>query len=472
MIQARNPQERELVSRAAEHGQEHLFTFWDRLGNREKDQLVRDIRKIDFRVVDKAREKLKQKDELQRRVWPPSIIGLPETTGERRRRDQAAEAGAAAIREGRTAVFTAAGGQSSRMGIEYPKGAFPVTPVREKSLFQVHAEKIAFLQENHGVTIPWAIMVSETNQDQTRDFFQDNEFFGLDRDNVWFIVQGMNPALSEGGDILLAEKHRVFLSPNGHGGSFSALRDSGALERLLEQGRDTLFYFQVDNVLVNVLDPVYVGYHLLEGCDMSSKCVMKRDPGEKLGAFVVEGGRTAIVEYSEVDEVLVEGGEDKDRALRAGNVGIHVIDLGFAGRITEGGLQLPLHLAHKAVPHVDLQGNRVEPEAPNGYKIETFIFDALTMTDRTIIMETRREEEFSPLKNRTGEDSLETVDRDQLLLFADWMEQAGIQVPRGEDGLPLHRLEVSPLFAPTRELFRKKAAGLGISRVERKTYIE
>jgi len=301
MIQARNPQERELARAAAEHGQEHLFTFWDRLGNREKDQLVRDIRKVDFRVVEKAREKMKQAEQAQRRVRPPSIIGLPETPGETRRRDRAREAGEAAIREGRAAVFTAAGGQSSRLGIEYPKGAFPVTPVREKSLFQVHAEKIAYLQDAHGVTIPWVIMVSETNEDQTRDFFQDNELFGLDRDNVWFVVQGMNPALSEEGDILLAERHRLFLNPNGHGGSFSALRDSGALESLVEQGRDTLFYFQVDNVLVNLLDPVYVGYHLLEGCDMSSKCVMKRDPGEKLGAFVVEQGRTAIVEYSEVD---------------------------------------------------------------------------------------------------------------------------------------------------------------------------
>ncbi len=470
-MQARNREERELMKKAGEHGQEHLFTFWDQLGDREKDLLAGDIRSVDFRVVEKAKAKMKEQKGGRRRVGPPSVIGLEETSGEGRRR-QAAETGVEVIRNGRTAAFTAAGGQSSRLGIDYPKGVFPVTPVREKSLFQVHAEKILFLQEAHHVTIPWIIMVSVTNEGQTRDFFRSNDFFGLDREHVWFVVQGMNPAVSGEGKVLLAEKHRVFLSPNGHGGAFSALRSSGALDRLREQGRDTLFYFQVDNVLADVLDPVYVGYHVQERCDMSSKCVMKRDPAEKLGAFVVEDGKNAIVEYSEVDSVIVEGDEDRDRALRAGNVAIHVIDLGFAEQITRDGLRLPLHLAHKAVPHVDQRGNRIDPDAPNGYKIETFIFDALTLAGRTIIMETRREEEFSPLKNRTGEDSMETVERDQLLLFAGWMEEAGVQVPRNEDGLPRHRLEVSPRFAPNREAFVEKARQRGIGRVEKPTYIE
>jgi UDP-N-acetylglucosamine/UDP-N-acetylgalactosamine diphosphorylase len=204
---------------------------------------------------------------------------------------------------------------------------------------------------------------------------------------------------------------------------------------------------------------------------MSSKCVNKLHPGEKMGAFVNEGGRTAIVEYTEVDSVIVEGDQDRDHALRAGNVAIHVIDLGFVERVTEGELRLPLHIAHKAIPHVDSSGNKVEPDSPNGYKIETFIFDALHLTDDTIIMETRRSEEFSPLKNRSGADSIETVERDQVALFAGWLEHAGIEVPR-ENSAPRFRIEVSPLFAPTGQEFLDRAGELEVDRIEGDTYVE
>jgi UDP-N-acetylglucosamine/UDP-N-acetylgalactosamine diphosphorylase len=296
-------------------------------------------------------------------------------------------------------------------------------------------------------------MVSETNESQTVDFFRSHDYFGLDRGLIRFIVQGMNPAIDGNGKILMREKHRLFLNPNGHGGTLSTLRESGSIPWLRERGVEEIFYFQVDNVLINILDPLFIGYHTLNGCDMSSKCVMKRDPAEKIGAFVLENGKTTIVEYTETDAVVVEDGCDRDEALRAGNIAVHVIGLDFVDRVTSGQLHLPLHIAHKAIPHIDEGGERVSPSEPNGYKIETFIFDGLKLADRTIIMEVSRSEEFSPLKNREGEDSIETVLRDQLDLFARWLERANVPVPREADGRPACRIEISPLRAPTEEEF-------------------
>jgi UDP-N-acetylglucosamine/UDP-N-acetylgalactosamine diphosphorylase len=286
----------------------------------------------------------------------------------------------------------------------------------------------------------------------------------------------MFPAVDDRGKIFLREKHRLFLSPSGHGGTFAALRDSGALKWLAGLGIEELFYFQVDNVLARVLDPVFIGYHTLGSCGMSSKCVRKKNLEEKLGVFALVDGKPAVVEYSELAFIESRLGKGSASLFTAGNIAIHILNLAFAARqagATKEGLpgerSLPLHLARKAIPHIDEKGRKVEPEQPNGYKFETFIFDALRNAGATLIMEVRREEEFSPLKNRSGDDSPATVLRDQLALYSRWFEAAGIRVPRGPDGLPLHKLEVSPLCALTAEEFASR-----VSRdvtAERDTYV-
>jgi UDP-N-acetylglucosamine/UDP-N-acetylgalactosamine diphosphorylase len=311
-------------------------------------------------------------------------------------------------------------------------------------------------------------MVSETNHAQTMAFFEQHDYFGLDADYVRFIEQGMFPAMDGDGKLLLREKNRVFLNPSGHGGTFSTLAETGALVWLKELGVREIFYFQVDNVLVKILDPVFLGYHGAKGCEMSSKCVVKRDTGEKIGVFVIEGGTPTVVEYSELSSIDLSDGSRVDE-LVAGNIAIHIIQVDFALHITRDGLKLPLHVAHKAVPHVDVQGHKVKPQEPNAYKFETFIFDALKHVTNTVIMEARREDEFSPLKNKTGEDSPETVYRDQVGVFAAWFEEAGIRVPRNQKGEPLYALEISPLFATFKDEFlRKIDRGM---RIEGDTYI-
>jgi UDP-N-acetylglucosamine/UDP-N-acetylgalactosamine diphosphorylase len=470
MKKGRSAEEKRIFNKVEKYNQQHLFQFWDELNRIERDLLINDISKINFELFKKFLN-LRNKTEPERRdITLPSIITVPETDLQKENERKASIAGIESLSLSKISVFTAAGGQSSRLGLDHPKGAFPVTPIKKKSLFQVHAEKILYMQRKFSVRIPWFIMVSETNKVQTEDFFKTHNNFGLDKSHIRFIQQGMFPAFDPSGKIYLKEKHRVYLSPSGHGGTFSALKDSGALSWLKEIGIEEIFYFQVDNVIVKVLDPVFVGYHVLNRCDMSSKCVMKKNFKEKVGVFAEENGKTVVVEYTELEKLkhLREGLGPE--SFKAGNIAIHMINVEFAKSLVRKGLRLPFHMAFKTVPHIDSKGNRVVPDAPNGYKVEMFIFDALRSTRNSIVMETKREEEFSPLKNKSGDASPATVERDQIRLFAGWLEACGIVSPRLPDGMPRYKLEISPLYAPCKEDFMNKVPK--DTTIDKATYFE
>lgn len=456
MAAGRNAYETRLFRIIKQRGQDHLLRFWEELPGPERDILIADLDQLDFDLFARFLETDRDRSYVGGDLDLPPVITVPDTKDLREKEKSAFDAGCKLLRGSKVAVFTAAGGQSSRLGLDSPKGTFRVTPVRRKSLFQTLAEKIRYMQERFAVRIPWIVMVSATNREQTRSFFESHRFFGLEHGLVRFIEQEGFAAFDDSGRIYLREKHRIFTNPSGHGGTFLALRNSGALQWLLDLGVEELFYCQVDNVLVKVLDPVFIGYHALNGCDMSSKCVMKKNPKEKVGVFVYEKGKTAVIEYTELETLTGLKRNITTESFRAGNIAIHMINLRFAEKLASGGLQLPLHRAHKAVEHIGKDGERVTPESPNGYKIETFIFDALREAGNSIVMEVIRGEEFSPLKKKSGGESPESVRRDQVALFSGWLEEAGIEVPRLPDGSPKYRVEVSPLYAAMKDEFLSK----------------
>ena len=468
MVKGRNDNEQRLIEKAYDAGQGHVLRFWNELNDEEKNLFIEDLKQCDFDLLESVFKSLLKKKSRIRTVQIPEIIELPKTKKDFVRQDKAKEIGERFIRSSSLAVFTAAGGQSSRLGLNMPKGAFSVTPIKKKSLFQVHAEKIRFVQEKYNTIIPWVIMTSETNYNQTVDFFKNNNFFGLKPDMVRFIRQGMNPAIDQYGKLILKEKYRLFMSPNGHGGVFSAMRNSGIYDWFNELGIKEIFYFQVDNVLVKICDPVFIGYHVHNKCEMSSKCLYKDNPDEKIGVFIVEDGKVVVIEYTEIDQIKSYMGDDAPM-FTAGSIAIHMLNVGFARDENVTGLKLPFHLAHKVISYIDENGNKKLPETHNGYKFETFIFDALRDVTNTIILEVRREEEFSPLKNKSGKDSPETVLKDQLRFFSRWFEGAGIPVPMNGD-LPRYKLEVSPLFAAFEEDFLEKINS--DMRIESDVYIE
>ena len=214
------------------------------------------------------------------------------------------------------------------------------------------------------------------------------------------------------------------------------------------RGIKYLFYFQVDNVLTKIGDPEFIGYHIDAGAEMSNKVVHKAYPEEKMGVICKMGDRLGVVEYSDMsDEQMQATGEDGQLKYWAGSIAIHIINVSFLEKENDQGFRLPYHVAHKQIPYVDEEGRKVVPAEKNGFKFETFVFDALQHTERILSLEVERAEEFSALKNGSGVDSPATARRDLNLLYARWLEQAGIGVPRDEQDLPAGNIEISPLFA-------------------------
>ncbi len=448
------------------HGQGHVFAHFDSLSPAEQQALLDQAAAIDLAEVASLHETLVTgggvKDEDRTGdLEPADYIPLPghsETANPSLWREAALK-GEAALRTGRVAAFTVAGGQGTRLGFDGPKGTFGVTPVLQKSLFQVFAEKILATSRVYGRPVPWYLMTSVLNHDETVAFFERHHHFGLKPERVHFLTQGFMPAVDAGGRILMADRGEIALSPDGHGGALRALVRSGAIRRMEADGVDTISYFQVDNPLVRCLDPTFIGFHLLHESELSSKMVPKAYPGEKVGVFCQRGGKALVVEYSDLPEALVEEtGPDGQLRYRSGSIAIHLFNRGFIERLGGGGggnACLPFHLAHKKVPFVDGAGVRHEPAEPNGYKFEMFVFDALPFAKNPIIVETERADDFSPVKNAEGVDSPRTCRDDQLRQFARWAQAAGIPLETDETGLPPFAFEVSPLFADTETRFKK-----------------
>lgn len=394
---------------------------------------------------------------------PAPHIALPEHGGDPAQWEAAVEAGAAAIAGGRVAAFCVAGGQGTRLGYDGPKGTYPVTPITQKTLFQVFAEKIARSGERFGAPIHWFILTSEINNAATVEAFEAAAFFGLQKEQVHFIVQGLVPAVDHEGKILLSEKGKIAMTPDGHGGSLRALVRSGAIDTMREKGIDTVSYFQVDNPIVQCIDPAFIGFHLLGHSELSSKMVPKAYPLEKVGHFCVQNGSNCVIEYSDMPNAMQEERTaDGELRFRAGSVAIHVFDREFIARAGGDTAEsaLPFHRADKKIPFVNAEGKTVKPELPNGVKFEMFVFDALPMANNPVIIEAARREDFSPVKNAEGVDSPQTSAEDQCRMFAAWLRAAGLEIETDSSGLPPFQFEISPRFAADCADFRTQWAQL------------
>jgi UDP-N-acetylglucosamine/UDP-N-acetylgalactosamine diphosphorylase len=452
-------------------GQGHVFAFFDQLKPEEQRQLLEQAGEIDLaEIAMLTRKLLAKKAEAGvnlEGLKPAPYIPLPEHGGNAADWAKAKAAGEAALRAGRVAAFTVAGGQGTRLGYNGPKGTFPVTPLKHKTLFQVFAEKIKAAGLRYGRPLHWFIMTSHQNHDATEAFFREHGFFGLDASRVHFFRQGRMPAVNFEGKILLESKSSIALSPDGHGGSLRALDRSGALDLMEREGIDTLSYFQVDNPLVRCIDPSFIGWHLNQRSEMSSKMVPKAYAEEKLGHFCEQDGELVVIEYSDLP-MEMQRETDAKGTLRyiAGSIAIHILDRDFARRMgkathaadeqtaaANAGATLPFHRADKKIPTIDAGGNPVKPEKPNGVKFEMFVFDALPFARNPVVIETRRSDDFSPVKNAEGVDSPKSCREDQLRQFGRWLNENGAGVKTDSTGLPAVAVEVSPLFGYDEDSF-------------------
>jgi UDP-N-acetylglucosamine/UDP-N-acetylgalactosamine diphosphorylase len=437
-----------------EHGQAHLLRGWEQLSDADRKRFLEQLRAADFALLKREHARAGGKVKL-----PPleSIDIVPKAaTGA----DSAAarRAGEEALARGEVAVVLVAGGRGSRLGFEHPKGMYPIAPVSGKSLFQIHAEKILARIRRHGGQIPLLVMTSDATHDETVGYFGEKNWFGLSPDAVSFFSQRTMPVLARDRfQLLLAAPGRLRVSPDGHGGTLPALHRSGLLAAMRRRGVKYLFYFQVDNPLVKVADPVFLGQHIIAQSEASSKVVLKAKPTDKLGNLVLVDGKCTIIEYHEPSAEEVWSKKGGRYLFLDGSPAIHLFDLAFFDRLIAEQFEFPIHLAEKKVPHLDDQHRMVEPKANNALQLETFIFDVLPTAKQTLAVETTHFEEFAPLKNADEDptDNPSSVRKAMSSLAHSWLERAGLPVT----GKDLHPVEISPLVALEPEDLAAKVQG-------------
>jgi len=451
---------RRCAEQLAARGQDHVLRWWDDLSGSKREHLLSEIESIPWSDLDPLVEthiRNKPQDAECANLEPAVVFPCqPDAANAALYRD-AVVLGDELIRAGKVAAFCVAGGQGTRLGFEGPKGAVTITPVREKTLFQLFAETIVAVRKRYGVGIRWYIMTNPGNHKQTAGFLEDHEFFGLPPEDVVLFSQGMLPSFDLDGKILLEDKHRLALAPDGHGGSLKSLVVSGALKDMESRGIEIISYFQVDNPLVKPFDLLFIGLHAKTGSEMSTKVASKVDDLERVGNVCMREGRVVVVEYSDFPSDLAHSkNSDGSRMFNVGNLAIHLLEVGFVDRIIARNFELPYRRAEKTVTWMDENGFQRTPPVPNAVKLEMFVFDALPLAANPLLLEIDRAEEFSPVKNAKGVDSVESAIRDQIRRAARWLDGAGVRVPRKPDGEPDVVIEVAPSYARNADDVRRR----------------
>ncbi|HJQ79025.1 MAG TPA: UDPGP type 1 family protein [Lacipirellulaceae bacterium] len=443
------PNRAELAAQLKPFGQEHLVRFWDELDAAGRLQLARQIEAIDFEQCAKLfRGAAQSKDwaALSRRAEPPPAMRLTDRKrGGRFNSSDARKCGTEALGSGKIGVLLVAGGQGSRLGFDQPKGLYAIGPVSGASLLQIHFEKALALARRHSVRVPVYMMTSPVTHEEQTAFLERHNRFGLPADDLIIFCQGTMPALdAKTGQLLLAEKDAVFLSPDGHGGTVAALARSGAIDDMRQRGIEHLFYLQVDNPLTPIGDAEFIGYHLLAESDLTSMAVAKQTPQDRVGNFAMIDDRMHVIEYSDLpDDVAEKRGPGGGLVFWAGSIAVHMFRVAFLERALALKDALPFHVARKKVPYIDEAGRQIEPEEPSALKFERFIFDLLPHAKNPLVVEYAEAEVFAPLKNAPGaqRDTPEYVQRFMVAQHRGWLEAAGTRV--AENVL----VEISPLWA-------------------------
>ncbi len=381
-------------------GQEHVLRYFEELNDAEKREFLSRLSAIDWETVSLARGGEKKEPQAIRPIEGLTAMQIA------RSRDEFRRAGEKALREGKIGAVLLAGGQGTRFGSDSPKGAFDIGVTRPLYIFECLIRNLREVTDHVGKYVPFFIMTSEKNDAETRSFLRAHDYFGYPASHIRFFVQDMAPAVDFQGKLLLEDRGKLALSPNGNGGWFSSLERSGAAEDF--PAVEWLNVFSVDNVLQRIADPYFIGATLLSGMKCGAKVVSKAEPHEKVGVLCLENGLPAVIEYYELSEEMAnERNADGELLYRFGVILNYLFDLGKLRSVAK--TRIPVHIVKKKIPYLDEKGELVRPEEVNGYKFETLILDMIKLMGSCLPYEVVREREFAPVKNRTGVDSVESA---------------------------------------------------------------
>ncbi|XP_061118902.1 UDP-N-acetylhexosamine pyrophosphorylase-like protein 1 [Conger conger] len=425
--------------------QSHLLRFWSELSEEEKRTFLAELSQLNVEELqDHCRGATKAAfgqqtsplDGLHQEMEPvpPEFIGGIKRSDQNTLVDWENE-GILQISQNKVAVLLLAGGQGTRLGVPYPKGMYNVGLPSQKTLYHIQAQRIRKVQElaagkcGSKCTVPWYIMTSEFTLDPTEKFFRENHHFGLEPSNVVMFEQRMIPAVGFDGKLFLQERGKIAMAPDGNGGLYRALLDNLILEDMERRGVEYLHVYCVDNILVKMADPVFIGFCVRKGADCGAKVVEKAYPEEPVGVVCRVGGVFQVVEYSEIlPETAKLRGPAGELVYSAGNICNHFFTRDFLRSVTQQFQgDLKQHVALKKVPYLDEDGNLVKPSKPNGIKMEKYVFDVFQFSKKFVVFEVLREEEFSPLKNADGAalDTPTTARRSLLAQHYHWALAAG-----------------------------------------------
>lgn len=389
------------------YNQEHLLNNYDNLSDDKKEKLLDQILTIDFDQITKLYEQTKiQVSFANDKIEPIDFVDKSALSEEELK--QYNDLGDNAIKQGKYAVVTMAGGQGTRLGHNGPKGTFMLGLENDKSIFEILIDTLKESNNKYGVIIPWYIMTSRENNEQTENFFKENNYFGYDKNAITFFKQGELPMCSEEGKLLIDENGLIKEAADGHGGIFESMSRNGIIDDMLQKGIEWAFIGPVDNVLVKMVDPTLLGVALDRNVLAAGKSVVKANSKEKVGVFCKRNGKPGVVEYTEITDDLAEATDENGNLVFAeSHINCNLFNVNAIKEVSSK--KLPYHSAHKKAKYINENGELVVPEKPNAYKFESFIFDAFDMLDDMAILRVKREEEFAPVKNAEGNDSPETA---------------------------------------------------------------
>ena len=389
------------------YSQEHLLNGYEKLDESKQKKLLDQIENTNFELINTLYQNTQKEVKIpESQITPIEYLDKDKLNGYYRGFQ---ETGEKAIRSGKLAAVTMAGGQGTRLGHKGPKGTFDIGLDSHKSLFELLSDSLKEQGKKYDVIIPWFIMTSEENNDDTVEFFAKHKFFGYEKDkNIFFFKQGELPMVDTEGKILIGEDGLIKEAADGHGGIYEALVKNGMTNKMRELGVEWLFIGGVDNCLVKMVDPILMGIAIQKHVTAAGKSVVKANPSEKVGVFCKKNGRPSVVEYTEIPKEMAEATDERGELIYGeSHILCNLFNIDAVERM--GRTPLPYHTAFKKATYIDKNGNKVVPDGPNAYKFEAFLFDAFGELDDMAILRVKREEEFAPVKNAAGTDSPETA---------------------------------------------------------------
>ena len=379
------------------YNQEHLLNGYENLDEKKQKQLLNQIMNIDFELIRSLYDNTKnEKSTNGDKIEPMEYLDKYKLNDKYKYYENL---GKQAIREGKLAADTMAGGQGTRLGHSGPKGTYDIGLDSHKSLFELLSDYLKEEGKKYEVTIPWFIMTSRENNEETIKFFEKNKFFGYQKDkNIFFFIQGELPMVDTEGKILIGEDGLIKQAADGHGGIYESLVKNGMTEKMRQLGIEWVFIGGVDNCLVKMVDPVLMGIAIDKGVTVACKSIVKANPHEKVGVFCKRNGKPGVIEYSEITDEMAEAVDENGELLYGeSHILCNLFNIDAVERM--GVTPLPYHSAFKKAKYIDKDGNLVSPDSPNAYKFEAFLFDAFGEVDDMAILRVKREEEFAPVKN-------------------------------------------------------------------------